>query len=267
MKIPVAIARPGHRVRLSKVDPDDTGGLKKDEACERFFDLRAKISQLQEMLYAEHERSLLLVFQALDSGGKDGAVEAVCNGLNPAGLLVHSFKVPTPEELDHDFLWRAHRVVPGKGVIAVWNRSHYEDVIVARVHKLVPKKIWKGRYAQINGFEKYLTQNGTMILKFMLHISKEEQKKRLEARLENRDKRWKFNMADLKERAVWGKHQRAYEDAINECATEYAPWHVVPANHKWARDLAIAEQVFATLEKMDPGYPQLPFDPKSIRID
>jgi PPK2 family polyphosphate:nucleotide phosphotransferase len=267
MKTPVVTACPGKSIHVSKIDPDETGDLKKDKAVEKFVELRTQICDLQEILYAEHERSLLLVFQAMDTGGKDGTVKALCNGLNPAGLLVHSFKVPSQEELDHDFLWRAHKVAPPKGFIGVWNRSHYEDVIVTRVHKLVSMKVWKARYAQINDFEKHLTENGATVLKFMLQISRDEQKKRLEARLENPTKWWKFNLNDLKERALWDKYQEAYDDAINECTTDCAPWHVVPANHKWARNLAIADQVLSTLKKMDPRYPKLAFDPKAVRID
>jgi PPK2 family polyphosphate:nucleotide phosphotransferase len=267
MKIPIVTACPGHSIRLRKIDPDETGGLKKEEALEKFVELREQISDLQEILYAEHERSLLLIFQALDTGGKDGSVKSLCNGLNPAGLRVHSFKIPSQDELDHDFLWRAHKVTPAKGLIGVWNRSHYEDVIAVRVHKLVSKKIWKARYGQINAFEKHLTENGTTVVKFMLHISKDEQKKRLQARLENPKKWWKFSVSDLKERSLWNKCQDAYEDAINECATDWAPWHVVPANHKWVRNLAVAEQVLRVLKKMDARYPKLAFDPKTIRID
>jgi PPK2 family polyphosphate:nucleotide phosphotransferase len=218
-------------------------------------------------LYAEHRRSLLLIFQAMDTGGKDGAIKNLCAGLNPAGLRINDFKTPSQEELDHDFLWRAHRATPGKGMIGVWNRSHYEDVLIVRVHKLVPKKVWKARYDQINRFEKNLTQNGTTIVKFMLHISKDEQKKRLQARLDDPEKWWKFNPNDIKERALWDDYQEAYEDALNSCATGFAPWHVVPANHKWARNLFVTDLVLRVLKTMDPRYPKLSFDPKTIKID
>ncbi len=267
MKTAIVTACPGHKIRLSKIDPNDTGGLKKAEALEQFARLREKISPLQETLYAEHRRSLLLIFQAMDTGGKDGAIKNLCGGLNPAGLEVKAFKVPSQEELDHDFLWRAHKATPGKGMIGIWNRSYYEDVLVVRVHKLVTKKIWSSRYDQINEFEKILTENGTTLLKFMLHITKDEQKERLQARLDDPEKWWKFNPNDLKERALWSKYQQAYEDAINCCATHYAPWYVVPANHKWARNLVIADRVLGTLKKMDPRYPKLLFDPKAIKID
>src|SRR6267378_4285156 len=266
MKSAAVKARPGDKIRLSKIDPDDTGGANKKKACKRFADLREEISLLQEKLFAEHERSLMILFQAMDTDGKDGALKALCFGLNPAGLEVARFKAPTQAELDHDFLWRAHKVAPSKGMIGLWNRSHYEDVLVVRVHKLVPKKIWKARYDEINRFEEILSENGTTIVKFMLHISKDEQKRRLQARLDRPNKWWKFNPNDLTERARWGDYQKAYQDAINNCSTECAPWHVVPANHKWARNLALAEIVLRTLKEMDPRYPKLSFDPKAIKI-
>jgi PPK2 family polyphosphate:nucleotide phosphotransferase len=267
MKSPVVTVSPGHKIKLSKIDPDDTGGNTKEEAQERCGELREKISALQTILHAEHRRSLLLVFQAMDTGGKDGAVKDLCAGLNPAGLHLTSFKVPASEELDHDFLWRIHKATPARGMIGIWNRSHYEDVLVARVHKLVPKKVWKARYDQINRFEEILTENGTTIVKFMLHISKDEQKKRLQSRLDRPDKWWKFNVGDIKERALWSEYQKAYEDAVNKCSTKWAPWHVVPANHKWARNLAIAEVVLCTLQEIDPRYPKISFDPKTIKIE
>jgi PPK2 family polyphosphate:nucleotide phosphotransferase len=267
MKSPVVTVSPGHKIKLSKIDPADTGGSSKEKELGRFCELREKISELQTILHAEHRRSLLLVFQAMDTGGKDGAIKDLCAGLNPAGLEVRSFKAPTSYELDHDFLWRVHQAAPGKGMIGIWNRSHYEDVLVVRVHKLVPKKVWKARYDQINRFEEILSENGTTIVKFMLHISKEEQKKRLQARLDRPEKWWKFNVGDIKERACWSDYQKAYEDALNKCSTKWAPWHVVPANHKWARNLALAEVVLRTLKEMDPRYPRVVFDPKTIKLD
>lgn len=267
MKTSAVTVRLGRKIRLSKIDPDETGGRNKQEALEQFCELREKISELQQVLYAEHRCSLLLIFQAMDTGGKDGAIKNLCAGLNPAGLEIRSFKAPSLEELDHDFLWRAHKATPGKGMIGVWNRSHYEDVLIVRVHKLVPKKVWQARYDQINRFEEILRENGTTIVKFMLHISKDEQKKRLQARLDDPEKRWKFNPNDIKERALWDDYQKAYEDAINCCVTGYAPWHIVPANHKWARNLAVAEVVLRSLKEMDPRYPKVSFDPKTISID
>lgn len=259
MKSPVVTASPGHKIKLSNIDPDDTGGSTKGKALQQFCDLREKIHELQQVLYAEHRRSLLLVFQAMDTGGKDGTIKDLCAGLNPAG--------PSSEELDHDFLWRAHKAAPENGMIGIWNRSHYEDVLIVRVHKLVPKKVWKARYDQVNRFEKILAENGTTMIKFMLHISKDEQKKRLQARLDRPEKWWKFNPNDIKERALWSDYQEAYEDAVNNCSTKWAPWHVVPANHKWARNLALAEVVLRTLKEMDPRYPKLSFDPKTIKIE
>ena len=267
MKSATIKVRSGDKIRLSKIDPNDTGKMIKEEACARLVELREKIDLLQERLYAEHERSLLILFQALDTGGKDGAVKSLCFGLNPAGLEIANFKAPTQAELDHDFLWRAHKVTPSKGMIGIWNRSHYEDVLVVRVHKLVPKKVWKARYDQINAFEKILCENGTTIVKVVLHISKDEQKKRLQARITDPQKRWKLSAADLKERALWDDYQEAYEDAINRCATDDAPWYIIPANHKWARDLAIAEIVLRVLKKMKPRYPKIRFDPATTIID
>jgi len=267
MKSATVKVRSGDKIRLSQIDPDDSGKMTREKACSRFFELREKIDLLQEKLYAEHERSVLILFQALDTGGKDGAVKSLCFGLNPAGLEVARFKAPTQAELDHDFLWRAHKVTPSKGMIGIWNRSHYEDVLAVRVHRLVPKKVWKARYDQINAFEEILGENGTTMVKFMLHISEDEQKKRLQARIDDPKKRWKFSAADLKERALWDDYQAAYEDAINCCATDYAPWYIIPANHKWARDLAIVEVVLRVLKKMKPRYPKIRFDRATTIID
>jgi PPK2 family polyphosphate:nucleotide phosphotransferase len=267
MKTAIVTARPGHKIRLPKVDPNDSGGLNKEEALQQFAALREKIAAFQEVFYAEHRRSLLLIFQAMDTGGKDGAIKSLCAGLNPAGLQIKAFKVPSQEELDHDFLWRAHAAVPAKGIIGIWNRSHYEDVLTVRVHKLMAKKIWKAHYDQINEFERILTDNGITIVKFMLHISKDEQEKRLQARLDDPEKWWKFNPNDLKERALWSKYQQAYEDAIDCCSSDYAPWYVVPANYKWARNVAIADQVLRILKDLDPCYPKPSFDPKAVKIE
>ena len=266
MKRNLVISPAGKKVRLSDIDPEDTGGLTKDKACARAAELRERINDLAEALYAEHDRSLLVIFQAMDTGGKDGAIKGLCSGMNPASLELARFRVPTPAELEHDFLWRAHKVAPARGMIGIWNRSHYEDVLVARVHNLVPKQVWKARYDQINRFEEILTENGTTILKFMLHISKDEQKKRLQARLDNPDKRWKFNVGDLKERELWDDYQEAYEDAINYCSAPSAPWHIVPANHKWARDFAVVDTVYRQLKDMNPKYPKMEFDPDAVRV-
>ena len=267
MKTALVTARPGKKVRLSKIDPDDTGGLGKKEALDRTNKLREQLCKWQEIFYAENQCSLLIVFQAMDTGGKDGSVKSLCLGVNPVGLQITSFKAPTSNELEHDFLWRIHKATPAKGMIGIWNRSHYEEVLVVRVHKLVEKNVWKARYDQINRFEKTLSETGTRILKFMLHISKREQKERLQARLDDPEKRWKFNPGDLKERALWDDYQQAYEDAINNCTTGHAPWHIVPANHKWARNFFIVDHVVRVLKDMEPRYPKLSFDPKTIEIN
>ena len=264
MKTALVVTKPGRKIRLTKIKPGETGGFTREEAEARIEKLREKLLHWQEVFYAEHRRSLLIIFQAMDTGGKDGAVKSLCGGLNPSGLHITSFKAPSADELDHDFLWRIHRATPSKGMIGIWNRSHYEDVLVVRVHKLVEKKVWKQRYDEINRFEKNLSESGTTILKFMLHISKDEQKKRLQARLDDPEKRWKFNPGDIKERALWDDYQGAYEDAINHCTTDFAPWHIVPADHKWSRNLVIMETVVRTLKKMKPAFPRLTFDPKEV---
>ena len=258
--------------RLAKVDPDDITPFKhapddKQEASPRLLVLRQRLSQLQELLYAEHSRSLLIVLQAMDTGGKDGAIGNLLTGVNPAGVQIASFKAPTTEELKHDFLWRIHAQAPKRGHIGVFNRSHYEDVLITRVHGLIDKKTCIQHYDDINNFEALLTRNGTTVLKFFLHISKEEQAQRLQARLDDPNKLWKFDPNDLKERVHWAKYQEAYEDALGHCSTGDAPWFVVPANQKWARDLAITEIVVAALEAMDPKPPKVTFDPTSIVIE
>ncbi|GJE55716.1 MULTISPECIES: polyphosphate kinase 2 family protein [Methylobacterium] len=247
---------PGRSFDLASVDPASDGGFEKEAAGEALKAERTRISALQERLYAEHRRSLLVVFQAIDTGGKDGTIRNVFQGVNPQGCRVWSFKVPSAEELDQDFLWRYHAKVPGRGLIGVFNRSHYEDVLAVRVKDLVPEKIWRERYGLINDFERLLTLSGVTVLKFFLHISKEEQKERLESRLVEPDKHWKFDPADLVERKSWDAYQSAFTDALSRCSTPYAPWHVVPANRKWYRNLAIARTVADTLEAMDPQFPE-----------
>ncbi len=259
--------KPGKKIHLKDVDTNAKGDYEaKDEPTARLEMLLKQRQELQERLYGESKQSLLVVFQAMDTGGKDGATKRLFEGLNPAGIVVTSFKAPTPIELEHDFLWRIHAAAPADGHIGVWNRSHYEDVLIARVHELVPEKTWRRRYKQINDFEEMLVETGTTILKFYLHIDKDEQKERLQARLDDPAKNWKFSTGDLEERKFWNDYQAAYEDAINECSTPWAPWHVVPANHKWARDIAVAERVNKALEEMNPQFPQVDFDPKKIVI-
>lgn len=254
----IVSAPPGASFDLSAVDTREDAGLDKDWTEEALRRERARISDFQERLYAERRRSLLLVFQAIDTGGKDGTIRAVLKGVNPQGCTVASFKVPSSEELEHDFLWRYHARAPGRGMIGVFNRSHYEDVLVVRVKGLVPDEVWRSRYRLINDFERLLTESGTTILKFFLHISRDEQKERLEARLADPAKHWKFDPADLVERKSWDSYQTAFADAIGRCSTPAAPWLVVPADRKWFRNYAVAKTVADTLEAMDPRYPEAP---------
>jgi PPK2 family polyphosphate:nucleotide phosphotransferase len=249
--------KPGSDVDLNKWDPDDTSGFDGDkpQAKERMSDLNRQLEELQELLYAEHKRRLLIVLQAMDTGGKDGTIRHVFEGVNPQGVRVAAFKTPTPEELDRDFLWRIHRHVPGKGEIVIFNRSHYEDVLVVRVRDLAPRKVWSKRYDHINDFERMLAEEGTTILKFFLHISRDEQRKRLQARLDESHKHWKFNAADLKERAHWADYRKAYEEALEKTSTEWAPWYVVPANRKWHRNLVVASVIVETLKALKMRYP------------
>ncbi|WP_407943112.1 polyphosphate kinase 2 family protein [Methylobacterium oxalidis] len=262
----IVTVTPGQVCELDRIDPDADGGLDKVEAKEALAHERARIQDLQERLYAERRRSLLVVFQAIDTGGKDGTIRAVLEGVNPQGCQVASFKAPTTEELDHDFLWRYHRRTPGRGMIGVFNRSHYEDVLVVRVKNLVSEEIWRGRYGLINDFERLLTVSGTQVLKFFLHISKAEQKERLEARIADPAKHWKFDPGDLVEREAWDAYQGAFGDALTRCSTPYAPWHVVPANRKWFRNLVVARTIADTLEAMDPRYPEAPDGIAGMRV-
>ncbi|WP_375464634.1 polyphosphate kinase 2 family protein [uncultured Methylobacterium sp.] len=251
----IVTVAPGTRLDLGTVDADADCGLDKDAAKAALAAERARIRGFQEKLYAERRQSLLIVLQAIDTGGKDGTIRAVLEGVNPQGCAVTSFKVPSSEELDHDFLWRYHRHTPRRGMIGVFNRSHYEDVLVVRVKGLVPEPVWQARYGLINDFERLLTQSGTRILKFFLHISKDEQKKRLEARIADPAKHWKFDPADLVERKSWDAYQAAFSDALTRCSTPHAPWHVVPADRKWLRNLLVARTIADTLEAMDPRFP------------
>jgi PPK2 family polyphosphate:nucleotide phosphotransferase len=256
----------GQDVHLSDYDPGYTEDLIKDEALELERRYEARLAELQDMLYAQSKRSLLVVFQAMDAGGKDGAIKKVFDSVNPQGVRVASFKVPTPIELAHDFLWRVHQVVPPKGFIGIFNRSHYEDVLVVRVNEIVPKAIWEKRYAMINDFERLLAENGTTILKFYLHISKDEQRKRLQERLDEPGKRWKFSLGDLPVRERWDDYMHAYEDVFTRCHHPSAPWHIVPANRKWYRDLVITRTIVETMERMDLAYPEPDFDPSAVVI-
>jgi PPK2 family polyphosphate:nucleotide phosphotransferase len=236
------------KIRLSDIDPDYTAKeIAKNEAELQLQKLDIELGELQEMLYAAHQNSVLMLLQGTDTSGKDGTIRHTLAQLNPQGCRVESFKEPTPQELDHDFLWRVHKVVPGKGMLGVFNRSHYEDVLAARVKKMVPEKIWKRRYEEINHFEKLLAENDIFLLKFFLHISSQEQEKRLLARELDIKKAWKLSVSDWENRAYWDDYQAAYEDMLNRCSTPWAPWYVVPANHKWFRNLAVAHTLVEAL--------------------
>ena len=247
--------------RVTEIDPASTPGLKKRHRAKPDLDQhRAKLFTLQETLYAEHKRSLLIVLQAIDTGGKDGTITHVIGHMNPQSVLISAFKAPTPQERRHNFLWRIRKRVPPPGYVGIFNRSHYEDVLIARVHNLAPADVIERRYGQINDFERDLTRAGTRVVKFMLHISYEEQRKRLLDRLKNPDKRWKFNAKDLDERGYWDDYMSSYSTAITRCSTKWAPWYVVPADDKDYRNWAVASVLIETLEDMDPKYPQPKLD-------
>ena len=250
--------RPKAKVQLSEWDPNETGDFEggKEEGLVQVEKLNGKLEELQELLYAEHKHKVLVILQAMDTGGKDGAIRRVFDGVNPVGVRVASFKAPTSEELDHDYLWRVHKQVPGSGEIVIFNRSHYEDVLIVRVHNMVPRKVWKDRYDQINEFERILVENGTTILKFYLHIDMDEQKKRLQARLDDPTKHWKFHRADLEERKYWADYMQAYEDMLSKTSTDNAPWYIVPANRKWFRDLVISSVLVDTLDGLKMKNPE-----------
>ncbi len=261
--------KPGVEIKLADWNPEDDQFFrgKKDDAQEMFKSLNGELETLQELLYAERKHRLLIVLQGMDTAGKDGVIRKVFEGVNPQGVKVASFKVPTSEELDHDYLWRIHKQVPGKGEMVIFNRSHYEDVLVVRVHNLVSADIWSRRYDQINAFEKLLAEEGTTILKFYLHIDKAEQKQRLQDRLADASKQWKFNVGDLKERAIWEDYQNAYEAVLSKTSTEWAPWYIVPANRKWYRDLVISQVLVDCLKGLDMRYPEAKDDLSQIVID
>jgi PPK2 family polyphosphate:nucleotide phosphotransferase len=239
---------PGEKIKLKNYDPDHNADLDKEQGRAAFARLNAELDSLQEELYAAAQHSLLMILQGMDTSGKDGAIRDVLLNVNPQGCRVESFKAPTEEDLAHDFLWRVHRVTPRKGLLGVFNRSHYEDVLVVRVHKLVPEHIWQARYDQINEFERLLTASGTIVVKFFLHISKGEQKERLLAREQDVAKAWKLSAGDWREREYWDDYQQAYEDALSRCSTAAAPWYIVPANRKWYRNLAISEVLVKALQ-------------------
>jgi PPK2 family polyphosphate:nucleotide phosphotransferase len=257
---------PGTRVKLKDIDPAFKDGYRDhDAADEEIAQLQNRMRELQVLLYAQHRQSLLICLQAMDTGGKDGTISHVLGAMNPQGCRVAGFHEPTAEELAHDFLWRVHRVTPAAGEVVIFNRSHYEDVLIVRVHNLVPRDVWMPRYGQINAFEKGLVDRDTHILKFFLYISKEEQLKRFKDRLDDPAKQWKISEADYKERPFWDDYLSAYEDALSRCSTEYAPWFVIPANHKWFRNLAVARIVVEHLEALKMKYPKPTVDIEHIR--
>jgi len=261
------IVKPGAKVRLSDYDPDDTLGWHKGHKMQASLDdAIQRIDNLQYRLAAERKRALLIVLQGLDTGGKDGTIRHVMTGMNPQGCKVTSFKVPTAEEAAHDFLWRIHRAVPEHGDVGIFNRSHYEDVLVVRVHKLVPKEVWSKRYDEINQFESILAHNGIRILKFFLHISKDEQKKRLLQRIDDPDRHWKLSEADFHERKFWDDYTAAYEHALRKCSTAEAPWFIIPANKKWFRNLAVSHVIAETLEDMNPKFPPPTVDISKLKF-
>ena len=242
------------KAKLKNLDPAEDGGLSKPKAQERTAKLLAELYELQEMLFAAGSHALLIVLQGMDTSGKEGAIGCLSKGMNVHGVQVSPFKQPTSEELAHDFLWRIHQRTPGKGQVGIFNRSHYEDVLVVRVHELVPKDVWKGRYQRIREFEENLLASNTIILKFFLHISKEEQEERLRAREEQPEKAWKLSLGDWKERALWDDYMEAYEDALSKTSTKDAPWLVVPGNHKWYRDVVVVETVLEALRPYRAGW-------------
>jgi PPK2 family polyphosphate:nucleotide phosphotransferase len=264
------LVKPGSKVDLAKIDSDERalfqiGG--KDESLKAFDKLQDELQNLQKVLYAQNQHKILLVLQAMDTGGKDGCVKHVFSRIDPQGIHVRSFKKPTEEELARDFLWRVHKKVPRNGEMVIFNRSHYEDVIAVKVKKLFPEKVWKQRYRHIVDFERMLAEEGTTIVKIYLHISKDEQKRRIVSRLENPDKHWKFHPDDLKDRALWNDFMSTYEDLLSKTSTEHAPWYVVPANRKWYRNLCVARIMVDTMKRLNMKLPKIDWDPAKIVVE
>jgi PPK2 family polyphosphate:nucleotide phosphotransferase len=259
---------PGDRVDLSKTDAADTScwpsGKQKGEAALPGF--RGELDHLQELFYADARRGLLVILQGMDTSGKDGVIRHVFQGVNPQGVRVASFRAPTPEESSHDFLWRIHRSTPSKGEIVIFNRSHYEDVLIARIHNLVPRKVWNQRFHAINGFERELTEEGVSILKFFLHISREEQGRRLRDRIKDPTKRWKLSVADFHERRYWKRYMSAYEEVLRRTSTAWAPWYLLPSDHKWYRNLAVSNILLGELGRMKLHYPHPKVKVSALRI-
>jgi PPK2 family polyphosphate:nucleotide phosphotransferase len=261
------MVRPGSRIRLADIDPADTHGVRKQDAEDHLVKDCDRLSVLQYLLYAEARRAVLVVLQGIDAGGKDGTIQHVMSGLNPQGVKVTAFKVPEGAEKRHDYLWRVHQAAPERGQIGIFNRSHYEDVLVVRVHGLVPKPVWKKRYQQINDFERILSDNDVRIVKFLLYIDKEEQARRFRERLDDKTKNWKFSPADVRERQYWDQYIDAYEDMLRKCSTRAAPWYVIPANKKWFRNLAVAKILRGELEAMKLKYPKPAADLSAIQFE
>jgi len=258
--------KPGSKVKLDKIDPYFAAKYENKAAADAKLEkYTQKLRDLQYLLYAEGQRSLLICLQGLDTSGKDGSINHVLGAMNPQGTRVHGFKVPCREEAAHDFLWRIEQRTPAKGEVVIFNRSHYEDVLVVRVHKLVPDKVWSKRYELINAFEKSLAANGTHILKFFLHISKDEQLRRFKQRLDDPQSRWKISEADYEERKFWKDYQEAYQDALSQTSTKHAPWFVIPANHKWFRNLVISRIVAESLESLEMKFPEPTVNIKDIK--
>jgi PPK2 family polyphosphate:nucleotide phosphotransferase len=258
--------QPGQKIDLEAFNADfKPKGINRDDAEERFRELSNELADLQHLMYADDRRSLLVVLQGRDAAGKDGTIRHVFGPMNPQGTRVTSFKVPSKEELAHDFLWRCHKAAPKRGTIGIFNRSHYEDVLVVRVHDLVPKEVWSKRFEHINAFERLLADTGTVILKFYLHIDREEQLERFKKRIDNPKKNWKISDADYSERRHWGAYTEAFEDALSKCSSDIAPWFVIPANRKWSRNLVIAEIVADALRKLDMRFPEPEVDMAEIR--
>jgi PPK2 family polyphosphate:nucleotide phosphotransferase len=251
------LVKPGKKFKLDKIDPGDTGHFKdKREAAAAVKKNLEQLDELQEVLYAQAKYAVLIVLQAMDAGGKDGTIEHIFSGVNPQGCQVTSFKAPSHLELAHDYLWRYHQAAPTKGMIGIFNRSHYESVLVERVKEIVPKEVWSKRYDHLNEFERVLADENTVIMKFYLHISRDEQRKRLQARLEDPHKNWKFNPGDLEERKRWDDYMAAFDDALERCSTPRAPWYAIPANKKWFRNLAISDVIVRTMRELDLGFPK-----------
>lgn len=257
----------GKEFHLSDYDPGYSGDLDRERAEAEIVALRIRLNDLQDLLYADRRYAILVVLQAIDTGGKDGTIKSVFQEVGPLGCNVVNFGVPTAEELAHDYLWRYHKVAPERGKVTIFNRSYYESVLVERVKDLVPKDVWKRRYEEINEFEEYLVTQNTKVAKFFLHISKDEQKERLQERIDNPKKHWKFRKADLDERLQWDGYQSAFEDMVDRCNTEHAPWHVVPANHKWYRDVVVAKALVELLESLDLRYPDPEPGIESLKVE